>query len=50
MLQDYNTNIGKSSKLNRFITNENVNLPDHFRVKDIVITKNDKKELEIINF
>ncbi|MBY8984326.1 MAG: NDP-sugar synthase [Candidatus Lokiarchaeota archaeon] len=42
--------IGKSSRLDWCIVDENVKLPENFQAKECFITKNNKKELEIINF
>ncbi len=45
-----NVTIGKSSKLDWCIVDKNVIIPENFHVEDCFITKNNKKELEIINF
>ena len=42
--------IGKSSRLDWCIVDENVKLPENFQAKECFIIKNNKKELEIINF
>lgn len=42
--------IGKSCKLDWCIIDEGVSLPEKFRAKECFITRNNKKELEIIKF
>lgn len=42
--------IGKNCALEYCIIDEGVHLPDKYRAKDCFITRNNKKDLEIINF
>lgn len=43
-------NLGKYCKLNWCIVDDNTNLPQNFEAKDAYISKNDKGEIEILNF
>ncbi|MFW9875141.1 MAG: sugar phosphate nucleotidyltransferase [Candidatus Thorarchaeota archaeon] len=43
-------NIGKSCKLDWCIIDEGVSLPKNFRAEECFITRNNRKDLEIINF
>ena len=45
-----NVVMGKTSKLNWCIIDENVELPENFHAEECFITTNNKKELEVIKF
>ena len=45
-----NVILGKSSKLNLCIIDENVELPENFHAEECFITTNNKKEIDVINF